>query len=246
MSSLSEASDPRARSRVASAEEVEGASGRGTRPERLATPELRTGVWTRFGASSVLGDAVTEDTLATLAESAHRAAQSQGYAVGWADGQRAAREAARARAEAEQARALAVEAERDREHQDAVTALRLAAARLHEAVAAVAATVEDQATGLAWELTQELVGRELPSVTGLDVVRRALQLAPTERIVRLHLHPDHLADLAADDLADLDDRGISVAADPALAWGDALVEAETQVIDLRFRTALERVREVLS
>ena len=29
----------------------------------LSAPELRTGTWTRFGASSVLGDEVTEQTL---------------------------------------------------------------------------------------------------------------------------------------------------------------------------------------
>src|SRR4051794_29241221 len=140
MSSWSEASGVRAREHTASAEEVEGASGRGTRPEprvskpeasgvracehtasaeegsrempvlvRLATPELRTGVWTRFGDSNVLGDAVTEETLSTLAESTRTAARSQGYAVGWAEGQRAARE--QARIEAEEAALVRREAE---------------------------------------------------------------------------------------------------------------------------------------
>ena len=40
----------------------------------LATPELRTGVWTRFGGTSVLGDAITEETLSALAESTRNAA----------------------------------------------------------------------------------------------------------------------------------------------------------------------------
>lgn len=242
MSSSSETSGVRAREHTALVEEVEGAR----RMVPLAIPELRTGVWTRFGGSSVLGDAVTEETLSALAESTRTAAQSQGYSVGWADGQRAARELARLEAEAEEARRLQAEAERAEEHREAVDALRLAAARLHEAVAAVTSTVEEQATGLAWELTEELVGHELRSVTGPDVVRRALKLAPTEPIARVHLHPDHLADLAVSDLADLSERGVSVVADPALAWGDALVEADTHVIDLRIRTALERVREVLA
>uniref|UniRef100_UPI001E558557 hypothetical protein n=1 Tax=Nocardioides sp. Leaf374 TaxID=2876560 RepID=UPI001E558557 len=34
-----------------------------------ATPELRDGSWTRLGGSSVLGDLVTEQALAGLAES---------------------------------------------------------------------------------------------------------------------------------------------------------------------------------
>jgi flagellar assembly protein FliH len=212
----------------------------------LPTPELRTGVWTRFGASSVLGDAITEETLSALAESTRNAARSQGYAVGWADGQRAARERARIEAdEAEQAR-LRAEAEREREHRAAVTALELAAARLHEAVAGMSTTVEEQASTLAWDLTRELVGHELRSATGPDVVRRALQLAPAEPIARLHLHPDHVAELTAADLAELSDHGTTVVADPSLGWGDALAEVDDHVVDMRVRTALERVREVLS
>ncbi|RNM13126.1 hypothetical protein EFL26_17035 [Nocardioides pocheonensis] len=272
MSSSSEASVVRARSHDASAEEIEGASGRGTRPEprvskselattaagqvavvastesltRLATPELRTGVWTRFGDSAVLGDAVTEETLSALAESTRTAARSQGYAVGWAAGQRAARERARIEADAAEQDRLEAEEEREREHRAAVAALELAAARLHEAVDGMAAHVEEQATTLAWDLTRELVGHELRSATGPDVVRRALQLAPTEPIAKLHLHPDHAAELTAADLAELADHGIKVVNDPALAWGDALAETSDHVIDMRFRTALERVREVLS
>lgn len=212
----------------------------------LATPELRTGVWTRFGGGSVLGDAVTEETLSTLAESTRTAARSQGYAVGWADGQRAAREKARLEAEVAEAERLEAEAVREREHRAAVSALELAAARLHEAVAGLSATVEGHATGLAWELTRELVGHELRSVTGADVVRRALQLAPTEPLARIHLHPDQLAELTVADLAELGDRGVTAVADPALSWGDAMIEANDHVVDLRVRTALERVREVLS
>ena len=256
MSSLSEAGIVRASEHGASAEEVEGASGRGTRPEPrvprpeevvpLATPELRTGVWTRFGDSNVLGDAVTEETLSTLAESTRLAARSQGYAVGWADGQRAARERARLEAEAAAQARLEAEAEREQEHRAAVAALELAAARLHEAVAGMSVRVEEQATELAWELTRELVGRELRSVSGQDVVRRALQLVPTEPITRLHLHPDQVAELSEADLAELADHGTAVVADHALAWGDALAEVDEHVVDLRVRTALDRVREVLA
>lgn len=211
----------------------------------LATPELRTGIWTRFGDSNVLGDAVTEETLSTLAESTRTAARSQGYAVGWADGQRAARELARVDAEeAAEARRQA-EAVREHEHRAAVAALQLAAARLHEAEAGLSTVVEEHASDLAWELTRELVGRELRSTTGSDIVRRALQLAPTEPVARIHLHPDQHADLTVADLAELADKGVRVVADHALAWGDALVEADDHVIDLRVHTALDRVREVL-
>lgn len=211
----------------------------------LAIPELRTGVWTRFGGRSVLGDTVTEETLSALAESTRTAARSQGYAVGWADGRRTARETARVEAEAAAAVRAEAEAAREREHRDAVAALALAAARLHDAVAVVTSTIEEHASGLAWELTETIMGRELRTVSGADVVRRALQLVPTEPVVRLHLHPDHVAELTDADLADLGERGLGVVADPALAWGDALVETAEHVVDLRVRTALDRVREVL-
>jgi flagellar assembly protein FliH len=212
----------------------------------LATPELRTGVWTRFGAASVLGDAVTEQILSALAESTRAAARSQGYAVGWAEGQRAARDAARADAETTDSARVAVEAERLVEHGAAVAALQLAAAQLHDAVAGLSAAVEERATGLAWELTRELVGHELRSATGQDVVRRALELTPTEPVARLHLHPDQAAELREADLAELLARGVNVIPDPSLAWGDALVDCDEHVVDVRVSTAMERVREVLA
>lgn len=256
MSSSSEASAVRAREHSASAEEVECASGRGTRPEPrvsrpealapLATPELRTGVWTRFGGSSVLGDQVTEETLSALAESTRVAARSQGYAIGWAEGQRAARAAADAEAVAQEAARREAEEIRAREHATAVAALEAAAGRLHDTVAGLCAALEDQATSLAWELTEELVGRELRTVTGPDVVRRALELTPTEALVRVHLHPDQAQDVTDDVRSVLADRGADLVADPTLAWGDTLVETAEHVVDLRVRTALDRVRKVLA
>ncbi|HEY1134125.1 MAG TPA: hypothetical protein VGE77_06075, partial [Nocardioides sp.] len=53
-----------------------------------ALPELRTGNWTRRGGPGVLGDPVTEELMDALATSTRAAAQSQGYAVGWAQGRR--------------------------------------------------------------------------------------------------------------------------------------------------------------
>lgn len=208
----------------------------------LAVPELRTGTWTRFGEASVLGDAVTEQTLASLAESTRGAARSQGYAIGWAEGRRAAQTLAQeALARAEQERTDA-EARREQEHRAAVTALELAAAHLHDAVAQSCASVADQATELAWELTRELVGHELRSASGADVVRRALGAAPTTPLVRLRMHP---LDAASREVHDLVEHGVEVCADQGLSRGDVLVETDEQVLDLRISTALARLREVL-
>ncbi|MCW2856961.1 MAG: hypothetical protein JWR52_2576 [Marmoricola sp.] len=203
-------------------------------------PELRTGTWTRFGGSKVLGDVVTEHTLAGLAESTRIAASSQGYAVGWVEGQRAAREEAFLLAVATQEDLDRREQARAHEHADAVAALQLAASRLHDAVSSTCAAIEDRASTLAWELTQELIGRELVSAEGVDVVRRVLDLLPGEQVARVVLHPDDLGSAAP-----LLDTGVAVVSDPSLHRGDAIVEVADSVLDLRLDRALHRVREVL-
>lgn len=203
-------------------------------------PELRTGDWTRLGSNAVLGDAVTEQTLARLAESTRVAAGSQGYAVGWAEGQRAAREVARVDAEAVAAANAEAQARRAAEHAAAVAALEAAAADLRAAVAGVCATLEEQATDLACQLTEELVGHELTAGSS-DVVRRVLALLPTNPVARVRLHP---ADLP-DGMAGLAEHGVTVVADPGLTRGDALVEVDEHVLDLRLETAMQRVREAL-
>lgn len=200
----------------------------------VPTPELRTGTWTRFGGSSVLGDAVTEQTLSALAESTRSAARSQGYAIGWAEGQRAAR----AEALAESARVAeergVEDALRAAEHRAAVDALQNAAARLHDAVAGATERVESQASALALALTETIVGA---LAADLDAVRRALDLAPAAGLVALRVNPAAL-DLAAG-------VDVTLIPDPTLAHGDALAEYDEHVLDLRITTALERVREVL-
>lgn len=206
----------------------------------VAFPELRTGEWTRFGSSAVLGDDVTEQTLSALAESTRVAAGSQGYAVGWAEGQRAARAAAEAEADQWRAVQQQTAARQAAEHAAAIAALTEAAQQLRTAVVEICATVEDQASQLAWVLTEELVGHEI-SGPGVDVVRRVLALAPTEDVVRVRLHP---ADLGASAAA-LADAGLVAVPDPALDRGDALVETHDHVLDLRFEPALARVREAL-
>lgn len=206
-------------------------------PVAVVLPELRTGEWTRFGSSAVLGDSITEQTLSTLAESTRAAAGAQGYVVGWAAGQRTARAAAEVEAEVVRTAHAAAEARRVDEHAAAIAALNAATEQVQKSVAAICSTVENQASELAWELTRELVGYEL-SGPGIDVLRRVLALAPNDDIVRVRLHP---ADLGAA-AGDLD---LVVVPDPALDRGDALVEIDDHVLDLRLEPALQRVREAL-
>lgn len=255
MSSSSEGSAVRARSHSASAEEVEGASVRGTRTEpRVSKPEpvtlqnslaeLRVANWTRLGGSSVLGDPVTESMLDGLAAKAREAARAQGYAVGWAEGRRAAAEQAAAEEADRIGHHAAAEARREAEHAAAVDALGRAAEQVRGLLDGLAAAIEEQATEVALALTAEIVGARAASATAADVVVRVLQVLPPVPVGRVRLHPSVVGDAAVRDLAD---RGLEVVPDAALGPADALVEApDGSVTDLRIDTAMARVREVLA
>ncbi len=207
-----------------------------------ARPDLRSGVWTRLGDGSVLGDDVTEAALGALAERTSDAARAQGYAVGWAEGRRAAMAAAAELAEQAEQRAHAVAVRREAEHGAAVDALLSAAEALRAATAQVCAQVADAATDLAFEVTRELVGHELAvsADPGADVVRRVLAVLPTAGPAQVRLHPSVVA--ATSELAA---HGVAVVADPTLAPADAVVETDSAAIDLRVVTALQRLREAL-
>lgn len=230
----------------------EPAGGSEVRAVPLAIRELRTGSWTRLGASSVLGDTVTEHTISGLVAEAQAAARAQGYSTGWAEGRRAAAERAREDERAAAARHQAQEERREAEHRQALAVLARAATDLQQATTAVCAQVESQAVEVAVALTEELVGHELAVAEhpGLDAVRRALALAPGETVVRIRVSPDQarrpeLAELR-DGLAGPSGSGlVAVVADPAMGPGDAVVETTAGVVDARISGALHRVREVL-
>ena len=211
----------------------------------LATPELRSGVWTRLGGAGVLGDVATEQTLSTLAESTRAAANAQGYAVGWAQGRREADETARLAAEQNEQRIATPEARCEAEHRAAITALQQAAVRLDQTLSELSDEVAGHASELAFELTRELVGRELAVAEdhSADTVRRVLAVLPGRNEPRVRLHPSVAQGAAASGLTD---QGVVVVSDPSLAPTDAVVEAEGHVLDLRIDTALDRLREVMS
>ena len=209
--------------------------------DEVHRPELRVGNWTRLGSSSVLGDAITESALDTLAEAARSAAQAQGYAVGWAEGRRAAAdEAAAAAAERDRAH-QAEEARRERDHRAVLARLDSVADALERAVDHAADAVETRALGLALELTEIVVGRTLGTGEA-DGVRRALRLLGESPASHVRLSPVDAASPAGRDLAD---RGITVTTDPGLREGDVVVEADDHVIDARIDAALARIRQVL-
>ena len=208
----------------------------------LRPHDLRDGEWTRLAPGSALGDVVSEETLATVAEHARDAARAQGYAVGWAQGRREATEAAAAAAEIEARRHRREEDRREAEHLEAVEALRRAADELRAVIDDVCERLEAQATDVAWALTETLVGHEVRGAQASDVVARVLALRPTGQLARVRLHPDHLESPA---LKTLVEDGVRCIGDPSLGRLDALVHVEDHVFDLRVDTAMERVREVL-
>lgn len=209
----------------------------------LRTPELRTGGWTRFGEDSVLGDAVTEQSLAVLAESTRSAARAQGYAVGWAEGRRAAAAQAAEQAAEVATRVRDEDARREADHRASLDRLAAAAAALHGSVSDAVAAVESQAVELALELVRTMLGHELRCASGADVVRRVLAVLPHDApVATLRLHP---ADATTPAVTDLAQRGVTVVGDPSLGLGDAVVDTGDQVVDLRFGPALERVSRAL-
>jgi flagellar assembly protein FliH len=208
-------------------------------------PDLRRGDWTRLGGERVLGDGATEAVLGRLAERARTAAQAQGYAVGWSEGQRAA-----LRRSAEESAAAAAETgrreqSRAREHQAAVAGLQAAAAAVAASAEEVATQIAEQAADLAFEVVRTLLGHELAATTdpGQAVVGRVLAVLPKDPTTTVRLHPATAGSTAGTDLAA---HGVEVVADPTLELHDAVVETDTSAIDLRLSLALERLREALS
>ncbi|WP_323793547.1 FliH/SctL family protein [Nocardioides sp.] len=210
----------------------------------LPTPELRDGAWTRFGTGSALGDAVTEQALAGLAEATRQAARAQGYATGWAEGRRAAAEAAATEAVEVDAARGREDRRREAERHAEVEALRAAASGFLEATYRQAVELEDHALHLARELSEAIVGHELRSSADPagDVVRRALAVLPGGAPATVRLHPDVAATVSGTELA----PGVTLVADATLGPADALVETPTQVVDLSIEAALDRVRQALA
>lgn len=208
----------------------------------LATPELRQGQWTRYGDSGVLADEVTEHALAALAETTRAAARSQGYAMGWTEGRRDAEAAAYAAARRHEEEVQTDRRRREAEHRAAVDTLESAAAQLVEAIDTCRRDVDERATGLAWELTRTLVGATLERETDDDLVTRVLAATPQQPGVTVRINPRAGSHA---DLSGLSSQGLTVVVDPTLEPGDALVETDDRVVDLRVSTALARVRECL-
>src|SRR3954470_13518307 len=189
-----------------------------------------------------LGDVYAEE-LERLREQAH----AEGFAAGHAEGLTAAEgvvaETERAAAE----RVAEVRARWERRLVSATAALGAAAARLDEAALPIAEDIRDSILTAVLTLVEDLLGRELALAEspGLDALRRALTLVPTEAPVVLRLHPDDLGEVPAEALAALPDT-ITVVSDASIERAGAVAECGPQRIDAQLGAALERVQAVLA
>ncbi len=188
-----------------------------------------------------LGDVYAEE-LARLREHAHR----EGYAAGHAEGLAAS---ASAVAEAElsaQARLAEAQHRWERRLVSATAALGAAATQLEQTAVPVAEDLREEVLQSVLVLVEDLLGRELASVdaAGVDALRRALTLLPTDAPSVVRLHPDDLAEVPADALAALP-ASVTVVGDLSVERAGAVAECGVQRVDARLSTALARVREVL-
>ena len=189
-----------------------------------------------------LGEVYAEE-LERLRAQAH----AEGFASGRTEGMAAA---AAVVAEAERAAAerMAEAQQRwERRIASATAALGAAAARLEEAALPTAEDIRETVIGSVLTLLEDLLGRELALADSpvLDAVRRALTLCPADAPALVRVHPDDLAEIPADALAELPDS-VRVLGDPAVERAGAIAETGSRRIDAQLVSALERVQAVLS
>jgi flagellar assembly protein FliH len=173
-------------------------------------------------------------------------AHAEGFASGRTEGLAVA---AGAVAEAERAateRMAEAQQRWERRIASATAALGAAAARLEEAALPTAEDIRETVIGSVLTLLEDLLGRELALAESpvLDAVRRALTLCPTDAPALVRVHPDDLAEIPADALAELPDS-VRVVADAAVERAGAVAETGSRRIDAQLVSALERVQAVL-
>jgi flagellar biosynthesis/type III secretory pathway protein FliH len=152
----------------------------------------------------------------------------EGYAAGFAEGQRKATEAAQARV----SQSLAVI---DKLVEQVQAAASLAPSLLEENIAALSVIV-----------ARQIVGREVATSPDVitELVRRTLTEFPIEQALRIRVNPMDLSMLTAANAQDKQpitgSRETSWFADPRIARGGCLVEGRDRIIDGRIDAALER------
>lgn len=179
------------------------------------------------------------------------AAQAQGYAAGWAQGQQAAMAAT------EQLREVLVA---DHEHHERVArssvdhllaALRSATQQVLERTTPAVDDLTELIVSSAVELARAVLGAELRAVddVALTALRRALSPLPTDGTVTVRLSPqDHeqLRELLGhDEQVAFGSHQLQLHRDSTLRPGDAVAEQAGSVVDARIEAGLARALATL-
>ncbi|HEY2042591.1 MAG TPA: FliH/SctL family protein [Jatrophihabitans sp.] len=197
------------------------------------------------GASSI------PDSL--LSQSRSQAA-AVGYAHGWSQGLREARESLLTQqVEAHEANTRFA-ALREDSLRSALSAIASAADQVEAAAAPQSVEIEDQILAAAVEIAQALVGRELLQTdeAARAAVARVLSLAPEREEVRIRINADLYAELGTGELPALLEginathgRQVILEPDVSLAVGDAIGHCGASTIDARLAAGIQRVRDHL-
>ena len=181
-----------------------------------------------------------------LAESSRAAREqglAEGYAAGWAQGRRAADQAARTeaaeRAEREETdrRQLATRA------QGLLAALAQTARTFTEQVTPAWDEIVDVLLSGALRVAGASLGRELETVDAevLEATRTALRMLPRADVVTVHLNPADVRVVGAEDLP----AGVSLVPDATVAAGTVVARSPLQSLPVNLRQALDAAEEVL-
>jgi flagellar assembly protein FliH len=194
------------------------------------------------GPSFRLGDVYAEE-LARLRRHAH----TEGFAAGHAEGMTAAAAVVAETERAAAERLADVQARWERRMASATAALAAAVARFDEASVPAADDVRETVIGTVLTLVEDLLGRELALADSpvLDAVRRALALCPSDAPAVVRVHPDDLAEIPVEALAELPGT-VRVVGDMAVERAGAVAETGPRRIDAQLGAALERVQAVLT
>lgn len=158
--------------------------------------------------------------------------KAQAHQEGWQEGRRLGLHEVRAESQ-RQAKVFAVSVDR------VLDRLQSSLDELEESLVA-------KAVDVALEVAALVLEREVAAATepGLDAIRRCLRIAPDATDLLARVHPNDAAGM--DEIMTVSGRRVTIVADPGLAVGDAVVQADDSVIDGRVSESLKRVAEVLS
>jgi flagellar assembly protein FliH len=181
--------------------------------------------------------------LAESARAAREQGMAEGYAAGWAQGRRAADEAARIeaceRAEHEEAarKHQAVRA------QSLLASLAQTARTFTEEVAPAWDEIVDVLLDGAFRVAAASLGRELEAADAevLEATRTALRVLPGTDAVSVHVNPADASLVADEDLP----AGVSVVPDATVAAGTVVARSSLQSLPVNLRRALDSAEEVL-